>query len=71
LAKLWYTAKVCLWQAGRELGDSVQFIHQRIIVNFDDFTFDPRVNAGIKQLGYTVPTPIQAQAIQPCWPAAM
>ncbi len=32
-------------------------------MNFDDFNFDTRISSGIKQLGYTVPTPIQAQAI--------
>ena len=32
-------------------------------MNFDSFNFDPRVAAGIQALGYTEPTPIQAQAI--------
>lgn len=32
-------------------------------MNFDSFNFDPRINAGIKGLGYTEPTPIQAQSI--------
>ena len=30
---------------------------------FDQFSFDPRINAGIKIAGYTKPTPIQQQAI--------
>ena len=34
-------------------------------MNFDSFNFDPRISDGIKQLGYTEPTPIQAQAIPP------
>ena len=33
------------------------------IVNFEQFSFDPRIAAGIKGAGYTVPTPIQEQAI--------
>jgi ATP-dependent RNA helicase RhlE len=34
-------------------------------LNFEDFSFDPRINAGIRAAGYTQPTPIQAQAIPP------
>jgi ATP-dependent RNA helicase RhlE len=34
-------------------------------VNFQQFSLDARLNAGIKQVGYTTPTPIQQQAIQP------
>ncbi|HAF62291.1 MAG TPA: RNA helicase [Anaerolineaceae bacterium] len=30
---------------------------------FDQFSFDPRITAGIKHAGYTTPTPIQQQAI--------
>ena len=32
-------------------------------MNFEQFSFDPRISAGIKALGYTTPTPIQQQAI--------
>jgi len=32
-------------------------------LNFEHFSFDPRISAGIKSLGYTTPTPIQQQAI--------
>ena len=32
-------------------------------MNFDTFNLHPRVAAGVKALGYTEPTPIQAQAI--------
>ena len=34
-------------------------------MNFEQFSLDPRLNAGIKQVGYTPPTPIQQQAINP------
>jgi ATP-dependent RNA helicase RhlE len=32
-------------------------------VNFEQFSLDPRIGAGIKAVGYTTPTPIQQQAI--------
>jgi ATP-dependent RNA helicase RhlE len=32
-------------------------------LNFEQFSFDPRIGAGIRALGYTTPTPIQQQAI--------
>jgi len=32
-------------------------------LNFEHFSFDPRISAGIKSLGYSTPTPIQQQAI--------
>jgi ATP-dependent RNA helicase RhlE len=32
-------------------------------VNFEQFSFDPRIDAGIKTAGYTTPTPIQLKAI--------
>jgi ATP-dependent RNA helicase RhlE len=32
-------------------------------VNFQQFSLDPRLQAGIKDMGYTKPTPIQQQAI--------
>jgi len=32
-------------------------------VNFEQFSLDPRIHAGIKGAGYTTPTPIQQQAI--------
>ena len=32
-------------------------------MNFEQFSFDPRIVAGIKGAGYTTPTPIQQQAI--------
>jgi ATP-dependent RNA helicase RhlE len=34
-------------------------------MNFDTFNFHPSIMAGVRALGYTTPTPIQAQAIQP------
>ncbi len=33
------------------------------MTNFDQFAFDPRIQAGIARIGYTDPTPIQEQAI--------
>jgi ATP-dependent RNA helicase RhlE len=32
-------------------------------VHFEQFSLDPRIGAGIKTAGYTIPTPIQSQAI--------
>ena len=32
-------------------------------MNFEQFSFDPRIRAGIKAAGYITPTPIQQQAI--------
>ncbi len=32
-------------------------------MNFEQFSFDPRIRAGIKAAGYTTPTPIQQQAL--------
>ncbi len=32
-------------------------------MNFEQFSFDPRINAGISAAGFTTPTPIQTQAI--------
>jgi len=32
-------------------------------LNFEQFSLDPRIDAGIKAVGYTTPTPIQHQAI--------
>jgi ATP-dependent RNA helicase RhlE len=32
-------------------------------VNFEQFSLDPRINAGIKAAGFSLPTPIQQQAI--------
>lgn len=34
-------------------------------MNFESFNFHPSIMAGIRALGYTIPTPIQSQAIQP------
>ena len=34
-------------------------------MNFETFNFHPSVMAGVRALGYTEPTPIQAQAIPP------
>jgi ATP-dependent RNA helicase RhlE len=34
-------------------------------VTFDQFNLHPRIAAGVRALGYTTPTPIQAQAIPP------
>ena len=34
-------------------------------MNFETFNFHPSIMAGVRALGYTVPTPIQAQAIPP------
>ena len=35
------------------------------VVSFEKFAFHPFINAGILSAGYTTPTPIQAQTIQP------
>ncbi|HWQ47149.1 MAG TPA: DEAD/DEAH box helicase, partial [Longilinea sp.] len=35
------------------------------LVSFDVFQFDPRIQAGIVSAGYSTPTPIQKQTIQP------
>jgi ATP-dependent RNA helicase RhlE len=32
-------------------------------VNFEQFSLDPRINAGVKSAGYSTPTPIQEKAI--------
>jgi ATP-dependent RNA helicase RhlE len=32
-------------------------------LNFEQFSFDPRISAGIRAMGYVIPTPIQRQAI--------
>jgi ATP-dependent RNA helicase RhlE len=32
-------------------------------VNFEQFSLDPRIGAGVRAMGYTTPTPIQQQAI--------
>ncbi len=34
-------------------------------MNFDTFNFHPSIIVGVRALGYTIPTPIQAQAIGP------
>jgi len=34
-------------------------------MNFETFNFHPSIMAGVLALGYTAPTPIQAQAIPP------
>ena len=34
-------------------------------MNFEQFSLDPRINAGIRVARYTIPTPIQEQAIPP------
>ncbi len=34
-------------------------------MNFESFNLDKKINAGVKTLGFTVPTPIQQQAIPP------
>ena len=34
-------------------------------MNFETFNFDPSIMAGVRALGYSVPTPIQLQAIPP------
>jgi len=36
---------------------------RRLSVNFEQFSLDARLNAGINTMGYTAPTPIQQQAI--------
>jgi superfamily II DNA/RNA helicase len=33
------------------------------LMNFEQFLFDPRIQAGIQAAGYVTPTPIQQQAI--------
>lgn len=32
-------------------------------MNFEQFSLDPRIVAGVKAAGYTTPTPIQQQSI--------
>jgi ATP-dependent RNA helicase RhlE len=34
-------------------------------MNFESFNFHPSIMAGVRALGYTIPTPIQAQSIPP------
>ena len=34
-------------------------------MNFDTFNFHPSIMAGVRELGYSIPTPIQLQAIPP------
>ena len=34
-------------------------------MSFSSFNFHPKIAAGVKALGYTIPTPIQVQAIPP------
>jgi ATP-dependent RNA helicase RhlE len=34
-------------------------------MNFDTFNFHPSIMAGVRALGYSIPTPIQLQAIPP------
>jgi len=34
-------------------------------MNFETFNFHPSIMAGVRALGYTIPTPIQAQTIRP------
>ena len=34
-------------------------------MNFENFEFDPSIEAGIRSLGYSTTTPIQEQAIPP------
>src|SRR5512137_308819 len=36
---------------------------QGVLLNFQQFSLDPRIVAGIRAVGYTTPTPIQQQAI--------
>jgi ATP-dependent RNA helicase RhlE len=43
--------------------DLAQCSQGALKLNFEQFSFDPRISAGIKALGYTKPTPIQQQAI--------
>jgi ATP-dependent RNA helicase RhlE len=43
--------------------DLAQCSQGALNLDFEQFSFDPRVSAGIKALGYTTPTPIQQQAI--------
>lgn len=43
--------------------DLAQCSQGALNLNFEHFSFDPRIGAGIKALGYTTPTPIQQQAI--------
>jgi ATP-dependent RNA helicase RhlE len=38
-------------------------IFKEHFVTFQHFSFDPRINAGIEEMGYEEPTPIQQQAI--------
>ena len=41
------------------------FMKRKDFMNFTDFAFHPRIEAGIRAAGYTQPTPIQAQALGP------
>ncbi|MHC4244744.1 MAG: DEAD/DEAH box helicase, partial [Planctomycetota bacterium] len=34
-------------------------------MNFETFNFHPSIMAGVRALGYSIPTPIQLQAIPP------
>jgi ATP-dependent RNA helicase RhlE len=34
-----------------------------VFLNFEQFSFDRRIDAGVKSVGYTTPTPIQQKAI--------
>ncbi len=34
-------------------------------MNFDNFNFHPSIMAGVRALGYSMPTPIQLQGIPP------
>ncbi len=34
-------------------------------MNFETFNFHPSIMAGVRALGYTIPTPIQLQTIPP------
>ncbi len=43
----------------------VIFRKKTIPMNFEHFNLDPKINAGVQDMGFTVPTPIQQQAIPP------
>jgi ATP-dependent RNA helicase RhlE len=49
----------------RKVSNELLFIVKGTIVNFDSFSFHPRINSGISAAGYSTPTPIQMRAIPP------
>ena len=44
--------------------DKTGMHNQGVLVNFESFNFHPSIMDGIRELGYTKPTPIQFQSMQ-------